>query len=93
MAIAGLLGLQIDLKRAPVDTAPLEALLFAETPGRFLVEVAPEHADPFERLFGRLPHARIGEVLAEPQVTMRLAERTHIDLPLETIEQAWRSTL
>ena len=69
MAIAGGHGMEIDLGDVPVAESDLSdaTRLFAESPTRFLVEVAPDDAQALETVLGRAPHARIGRVLAEPR--------------------------
>ncbi len=47
------LGLKIDLADQPV------AHLFSETPGRFIVTVAPEKATEFEQALGKDAHLQI----------------------------------
>ncbi|MEO7910858.1 MAG: phosphoribosylformylglycinamidine synthase subunit PurL, partial [Roseiflexaceae bacterium] len=64
MAIAGALGLWLDLSAAP-RTPGLDddaTLLFAESPSRFLVELRPDDVPGFEAALAGLPCARIGEV-------------------------------
>lgn len=66
MALAGRLGLELslaDLPRAPgVDRD--DVALFAESSGRFLVEVAPAGAAAFEQVMAGRPHAPLGRVVA-----------------------------
>ena len=42
------------------------ALLFSESPSRFLLEVRPEHVDALAEIFGGLPLGRLGEVVGPP---------------------------
>ncbi|HUU60299.1 MAG TPA: phosphoribosylformylglycinamidine synthase subunit PurL, partial [Phycisphaerae bacterium] len=62
-AFAGGLGVEIDLAAVPCDaeigTAPK---LFAEYPGRFVVEVAPDHYDAFLRIIADCPFGELGRV-------------------------------
>jgi len=69
MARAGRLGLQIDLSRVPRDadvTRP-DTILFSESNGRFLVEVRPADAAPFEAALAGCPLAKVGKVTEEAQ--------------------------
>ncbi|MEM7095066.1 MAG: phosphoribosylformylglycinamidine synthase subunit PurL [Actinomycetota bacterium] len=76
-ALAGRLGLDLNLPPEP-------AVLFGEGPGRYLVEVAPEHADAFG---AAVPSARrIGQVIEGDAV--RIGDTT---LTLPDIERAWKS--
>jgi len=94
MALGGRLGLEVDLAVMPAAVeerlSPGERL-FAESNGRYLVEVAAEHAVAFEALLAGLPAARIGTVVATPTVSMTLgAQAPLLSLALSEIESAWR---
>ncbi|MBI3831545.1 MAG: phosphoribosylformylglycinamidine synthase subunit PurL [Planctomycetes bacterium] len=102
MAFAGELGMQIQLNKIPVADAQEyrlapEALLFSESPSRFLVEVAPEKQAAFEAAMAGIPHAQVGFVLKEPWLTIDPAagstrERTggflHEDI--NELKKAWQ---
>lgn len=90
MALAGGLGLRIDLDRAPADAVSREGLLFSESPGRFLIEVAPEDGPALRAMFGALPLAEIGTTTAEPRFVVRHDAEVCIDLEVEEIDAAWK---
>src|SRR5256714_2497346 len=100
MSLAGLLGMTIDLNNlnvgAPLANSPWNAntiLLLSESPSRFLVEVAPEQREAFEahmRSYGMNDVACIGLVTAAERFVVRYGEETLIDLPIETLQQAWK---
>ncbi|MDQ1300214.1 MAG: phosphoribosylformylglycinamidine synthase subunit PurSL, partial [Chloroflexota bacterium] len=93
MVIGGGLGLALRLADAPrsPDLDRDEALLFSESLGRLLVEVAPEHAAEFAARLAGLPCAAIGEVIAEPCLcVIGLAGAPVIEAELAALEQAWR---
>ncbi len=64
MAIAGRLGLKLDLRALPrtLDVRTDVVALFSETSARFLVEVAPEAAAALEAALAGHPAARLGHV-------------------------------
>ena len=93
MALAGCLGMDLQLENVPADTGAAEALLFSESPGRFLVEVAEEHAEAFERLFPGLPCAAIGGTVDNGRLLVRHGEDVLIDLGVEALDRAWKGTL
>jgi phosphoribosylformylglycinamidine synthase subunit PurSL len=65
----------------------------SESPSRFLVEVAPEQREAFEahmRSYGINDVACIGQVTAVERFVVRHGEETLIDLPIETLQQAWK---
>ncbi|MDP3047352.1 MAG: AIR synthase-related protein, partial [Chloroflexota bacterium] len=69
MCIAGRLGCLVDLSRAPAEGAGIgmdsEAVLFSESNGRFVVEVAAEATQAFEQEFQGLPWAAVGQVAGQ----------------------------
>jgi len=95
MAIAGGHGMELDLGDVPVVESGLSGAtrLFAESPTRFLVEVAPDDASALETVLGQTPHARIGRVLAEPRYRVKDNRGPVIDLPVETLRASWQSPL
>jgi len=97
MALAGRLGADVDLARVPVsqETEPPDltddTLLFAESLGRFVVEVTPAAADAFcAALAGRAPVACIGEVTAGPRLVWRRDAQTVAALDLDALLRAWK---
>jgi phosphoribosylformylglycinamidine (FGAM) synthase-like enzyme len=88
MALAGGLGLSLDLNRIPVavEVEHPAVMLFSESNGRWLVEVAPEAASVFEETMDGCPVARCGQVLAAP--LLRLGP---IEIAVRDLEAAWQS--
>jgi phosphoribosylformylglycinamidine synthase len=87
MALAGGLGLTLDLAAVPV-TADLDhplLTLFSESNTRWLVEVAPAQIDAFETALAGCVFASIGRVTAEPVLKIGAVE-----IPVEALEHAWR---
>jgi phosphoribosylformylglycinamidine (FGAM) synthase-like enzyme len=95
MTIAGGHGLQIDLRNVPVTDPELadSTRLFAESPTRFLVEVTPADAPALETLLGRIPHARIGQVLASPQLRVLGESGVTIDTDIDALCSRWQKPL
>jgi phosphoribosylformylglycinamidine synthase subunit PurSL len=91
-AVAGRMGLDVDLSLVPAEGAGRDDfLLYSESAGRFLVTVDPRHQAAFEALFGDMPLACIGRAVAEPRLTVRgLAGETIIDLSVQALGRAWR---
>jgi phosphoribosylformylglycinamidine synthase II len=95
MAIAGGLGLEIDLGEMPVADGELPdtARLFAESPTRFLVEVADDDDAAFETLLRRTPHAKVGHVLEEPRFRVLSAAQLVVDRGLAELQARWQTPL
>jgi phosphoribosylformylglycinamidine synthase len=93
MALAGRLGAEIDLQVVPADSDVTGALLFGESAGRFLVEVAPEKEDEFRARMAAVDHGCVGTVTASGRLVVRREDEVVIDLSIEEIEGAWKGTL
>jgi len=94
MALAGRLGLDLELEglpRAPgVETDAVA--LFAESSGRFLVEVAPEDAAAFEAVLAGQPVACLGRVTGDRLFCVRgLGGKVAIECPVADLLKAWQS--
>ena len=91
-AMGGDLGMQIDLSKIPVDT-PLrnDALLFSESPGRFIVTVSPESRNAFDDLFSNIPCSCIGMVTDAKQFIVTHGDTEElINLSLADLDTAWK---
>jgi phosphoribosylformylglycinamidine synthase subunit PurSL len=93
-AMAGGLGMTVDLAAVPSDDALREdALLYSESAGRFLVTIAPENREAFENLFIAMPMACIGRVTADPQFTVKGAGgHPIVNLTVPELKAAWQKT-
>lgn len=97
MALASLLGLEIDLARVPHNISHhgelAATLLFSESASRFLVEVAPERRKTFEEFLsgqGATSFAHIGMVTASGQLKIHLEGQTCLDLAVSALQTAWK---
>ncbi len=93
MALAGRLGLDLDLAPLPrsLQVDRDDIALFAESSGRFLVEVAPEDAPPLEEALAGLPHACLGRVSEEARFHLRgLRGKTAVSCGIADLVHAWR---
>ena len=80
MAFANQIGADL---RVAVPTS----WLFAETPGRFLITIAPENQPAFEKVLGSAA-TLLGRTTAAPQVTIAAPNRT-FSASLADLHQAW----
>ena len=97
MAFAGELGAHLALDCVPHDLASGAsdmALLFSESNSRFLCEVRPDKAAAFEAALAGVPHARLGEVVAERRLEVRglaaSGSRLVIAADLQPLKDAWQ---
>jgi phosphoribosylformylglycinamidine synthase len=101
MALAGGLGVDASLRDVPCDddAARDAALLFSESPTRFLLEVRPEDFDALTGIFGGLPLGRLGEVIGAagtmpPRLTiLGLDASPVIDASVTDLKAAWQRPL
>ncbi len=94
MALAGRLGLDLDLTPLPriPDVKADAVALFAESSGRFLVEVAPDDAPAFEATLAGQPVAHLGHVTEEALFCVRgLRGTVTIECPVDDLLRAWQS--
>ncbi len=94
-AMAGGLGMEIDLARVPKDIARGElrndTLLFSESSGRFVVTVARENRETFEKLFKGMACACVGRVTKDHKSLKinGVDGNTLVDMAVETLETVW----
>ena len=90
MALAGGLGLEVDLAQAPgPDLAPTIAA-FSESPTRLVVAVSPVNSKAFEAMLAGVPHAAVGRVVAEPVVTLRHGTQRVAAVGIGALDAAFR---
>ena len=91
MMLDGTLGALLDLERVPASgsLSPV-ALLFSETPTRFLVEVPAQRLDAFGAHFRALAWSPIGQVLPHPELIVRHGQGDWFRLPVDALRDAYR---
>ncbi|MFQ6122279.1 MAG: AIR synthase-related protein, partial [Dehalococcoidales bacterium] len=96
MAFAGGLGATIQLKAVPLGE-PIDRddfILFSESNSRFLVEVAPENKDEFERVMSRTNFAAIGQVTEGEILEIYGLDGSQIVAKsLDELKEAWQRPL
>ncbi|HEY6542800.1 MAG TPA: AIR synthase-related protein, partial [Ktedonobacteraceae bacterium] len=99
MALAGLLGLSIDIEQVPCEALNYQdellatILLFSESASRFLVEVAPQQQEAFEahmQVHSVRDIACLGSVTESGRFEVRSGERVLIDLSVDELQAAWK---
>ncbi len=93
MAFAGGLGLELDLAGVPTSQVVDEPTkLFAESAGRFLVEVTPDNYDSFLRIVRDSPVGEVGRVTDTSRIVIKSEGKDLIDLPIDEAKKAWQGT-
>jgi phosphoribosylformylglycinamidine synthase len=98
MAIAGGYGMRLNLIKVPYDGSKADrtnaALMFSETPSRFLVEVSPEYSVGFEKAMQGVVFARVGSVLEDDEFTITgLSSATVLRQHVADLKKAWQTPL
>ncbi len=93
-AMAGKLGLDIDLREIPAgaELTPHE-LLFSETNSRFVMTVAPEDAAEVEELLKDFALAKVGEVVSEKRIAYSNGRDCSSQISVTELKEAYKSTL
>ncbi|MEM2637951.1 MAG: AIR synthase-related protein, partial [Candidatus Hadarchaeales archaeon] len=93
MVISSDFGASVDLSEVPTQTKLSNtSLLFSESNGRFLVEVAKEREKEFESLV-KGDFAKIGVVCKKRSLEIRRDGKTIICLSSEKLRSAWKKRL
>lgn len=93
MAFAGDTGAAVDLGLVPGAEGlhPLQ-VLFGESPSRFVLEVSPSDLERLTAVLGDVPHAVIGETVAEHQLRLKRGDEQLLASDLERLRRAFTST-
>jgi phosphoribosylformylglycinamidine synthase len=92
VAMGGNLGMDVDLSLVPVDRVDRnDHILFSESPGRFIVTIAPENRKLFEKIFNGLDCACIGTVTGTSALTVKgIDNRTILTVPVADLKSSWK---
>jgi phosphoribosylformylglycinamidine synthase len=92
MAMAGGLGLEVELAEVPAEGVKRDdILLYSESVGRFIVTVAPEDRAEFEEKFKGLPCGCVGMVTENKKLTIRgLEGKVLLNVGLRQLKSAWK---
>lgn len=70
-----------------------EELLYSETPGRFVVTIAPRDKQEFEKALGSVDYRLIGEVSCNNLLTVERIDATRKGISLEKVKAAYQKPL
>jgi len=94
MSIGSGIGVEVFTSNVAFDgRKTLEAILFAEHPGRFIVEVSPENQQRFEAIFEDIPVEFIGKTLKGNFKMIGLEGDVCINLPLDVLSERFNNSL
>jgi len=92
VAMAGGLGLEVDLGRMPAEGVERDdTLLYSESAGRFIVTIAPEDREAFNEYVKGLPCACVGRVVKAERLTIRgRGGESLLSVGLRRLRSAWK---
>ena len=90
-AMAGRLGMEIELGKIPAEACSELELLFSESNSRFVATVAPGDAAAFEALLAGVPFARVGVVTETPELLLHGA--APVSVSVEALLREYKGTL
>ena len=94
VAMGGHLGMKVDLGSVPTadgGAAREDAVLFSESPGRFIVTVPPECCSAFENTLSGTSFACVGSVTDTPDLVVRgLDGGALLSLSVTDLKSAWK---
>jgi phosphoribosylformylglycinamidine synthase len=94
VAMAGRLGLEIDLTQIPVSGKMTEhELLFSESNTRFIMTVAPKNKEAVETILKTVPYAKVGKVSADANVVMKSGNKTLVKASIAELLKKYKGTL
>ncbi|MBO5309135.1 MAG: phosphoribosylformylglycinamidine synthase, partial [Lentisphaeria bacterium] len=91
VAMAGRLGLEIDLNKIPSEECSDIEKVFSESNSRFIATVAPEKAAEFEKVLAGIPLAKVGSVISEP--VLKMTGKEEYKLAVGELLEEYKSTL
>ncbi|MCK4982603.1 MAG: hypothetical protein KAS17_06745, partial [Victivallaceae bacterium] len=93
-AMGGRLGLKINLDKVPLsESCCATRILFSESNTRFVMTVSPDKAEQVEKLLAGVPFAKVGEVIAAPELDISGSGVKTTKIQLDKIIAAYKETL
>ncbi len=87
-AAGGNIGASLDVEQVPSDTPNEDALLFSESPGRFVVSIAPEMCDRFEKAMQGCVFAKAGRTRGDRRIILKKGDRFLVNLEVDELRKA-----
>ncbi|MEK6910436.1 MAG: AIR synthase-related protein [Nanoarchaeota archaeon] len=92
-AIAGGLGMDVDISDLPGKNLRPDYALFSQSQGRFVVTVNPNNRENFERAMAGTSYAQIGKITdCTRELSISLGGRKIVDTPVENLTKSYKST-
>ena len=93
VAMAGNLGLEVDLDGVPAEAGLRDhTLLFSESAGRFIITAAPENKKELENLLTGTEFARVGTTTEKTDLVIKRGDNPLVNTPVSDLKTAWKKT-
>ena len=89
MSIAGQLGTEIDIEKAPNENLPIEKIFYSETQSRFIVAINPKNKEKFEKAMKGFDFAEIGVVKNNDKFIIKNKEKI-INTNVKDLDKIYR---
>jgi phosphoribosylformylglycinamidine synthase len=94
IAMAGRLGLEIDISRIPASGKMSEhELLFSESNSRFIMTVSPKNRKSVDAILKAVPHATVGKVSADDSITVKSKNKTLMTASIGELLKKYKGSL
>ncbi|MEM7125906.1 MAG: phosphoribosylformylglycinamidine synthase subunit PurL [Chloroflexota bacterium] len=90
MALAGRLGVSVNIQQGSTPDLTATELLFSESNGRLLLEIRPEDVEAFHEVMNQVSVQKLGHVTSELVVEIISDQKPLVSLSLDQIIQAWK---
>jgi len=91
-AIAGQLGMDMDLEKVPSYCTREDFTLYSESQGRLVVTVNPENQERFETAMGQNMVAMVGRIRGDNQFRITQKGRKVVDTTIDRMTESYKST-
>ena len=93
-AFSGDLGMSIELTKVPVENIKrADTILFSESQSRFVVTVAQDKVERFEKIMKGNVYADAGAVTSQQNFTVMDGEKVILSTGIDELRDAWQKTL
>jgi phosphoribosylformylglycinamidine synthase len=91
-AIAGQLGMDVELEKVPSYCTRDDSTLYSESQGRLVITVSPENKERFEKVMGQNMYAMVGKVRGDNQFRITQKGKNVVDTTIGKMTESYKST-
>lgn len=91
-ALAGMLGMEINLESVPASVSRNDFILFSESQGRIVVTIAPQNKERFDEMMEGNAFAHIGVIKGNSTFTIKNSGREIVNTNLNSMMKSHKNT-